>query len=242
MKLESGADPSRKVVIHLIGDSTMAVRPANPVPPSVGWGQVLDQYFDDGVVIKNHARSGRSSKSFVDEGLWAPVHDQLAAGDYLIIQFGRNDQKASRPDLYADPHGAYKDYLRRFVEEARDKGAEPILATPLARRRFDKQGRFRDDMGDYPIVVRELAGEMQTPLLDLHRGSQALLSSLGPEASKALVWWLEPGIDPAQPDGRQDNSHLSEAGARQVCRLAAAELRDENSPLARHLTDVDSRA
>jgi lysophospholipase L1-like esterase len=240
--VDSGADSSRKIVIHLIGDSTMCVRPGKPFPPSFGWGQVLDQYFEDDVVIRNHARSGRSTKSFIDEGFWAPVYDGLAAGDYLIIQFGRNDQKAKRPELYADARGAYKEYLRRFVREARDKGAEPILATPLARRRFDLDGRFRDDMGDYPSAVRELAREEETPLLDLHRGTEALLTSLGPEASKALVWWVEPGIHASQPEGRQDNSHLSEAGARQVCRLAAAELRAENIPLARHLADIDRRS
>jgi len=236
---EVDSGPSRKVVIHLIGDSTMCVRPSRPFPPSFGWGQVLDQYFEDGVVIRNHAKSGASTRSFTETGLWAPVHEQLEAGQYLIIQFGRNDQKAKQPELYADPHGAYKEYLRRFVQGARDKGAEPILVTPLARRRFDGEGRYRDDMGVYPSVVYQLAREERTPLLDLHRGTQALLSSLGPEASKALIWWVEPGVHASQPEGRQDNSHLSEAGAREVCRLVAAELRAENIPLARYLADID---
>jgi len=215
----------------------MAVRPQRPSHPSVGWGQILDRYFADEVIIRNHARSGRSTKSFIDEGFWARVEGELKPGHHLIIQFGRNDQKANRPDLHAEAHGAYRENLRRFVQAARDKGVKPILVTPLARRRFDQNARFRDDMGDYPLAVRQLAEQEQTPLLDLHLESLALLSSLGPEGSKALVWWIEPGTDPSLPEGKQDNSHLSEEGARQVCRIFAAELRRENNPLAQYLRE-----
>jgi lysophospholipase L1-like esterase len=233
------SDPPPQLVVHLIGDSTMSVRPASPTPASFGWGQLLGQQFMENVSVRNHARSGRSTKSFIDEGLWSRVREQLQAGHYLIMQFGRNDQKTNRPDLYGEARVGFKENLRRFVREARDKGAEPILATPLIRRRFDRHGRLRDNMGDYPDAMRELALEEGTPLLDLHRGSEALLSRFGPEGSKALVWWLDPGIDPSLPEGRQDNSHLSEEGARQVCRLAAAALREANSPLARYLADAD---
>ncbi len=238
MDVGSAPDPSQRVVVHLIGDSTVSVRPAHPTPPSVGWGQVLDQHFTADVVVRNHARSGRSAKSFVDEGLWDLACDQLEVDDYLIIHFGRNDQKHDRPDLYAEPHGAYKEYLRRFVREARDMGAAPILSTPLARARFDRHGRFRDNMGEYPVAMRDLAAEEEAPLLDLHRESSALLASLGPEASKALVWWVEPGVDPSQPEGRRDISHLSEAGAHAVCRMVAAELRATGHPLADYLAEA----
>ena len=236
--MQAASSQAPTVVVHLIGDSTMSVRPTSPFPPSFGWGQVLDQYFEDDVVIRNHARSGRSTKSFIEEGFWAPVLGEMQAGDYLIIQFGHNDQKANRPDLYVDPP-AYKEYLRGFLRAARDKGVRPILATPIVRRRFDRHGRFRDNLGDYPVVTRELAQEERTPLLDLHRETAALMASLGPEAAKALVWWIEPGVHAAFPEGKQDNSHLSEAGARQVCLLCASLLRQENLPLAEYLLDLD---
>jgi lysophospholipase L1-like esterase len=211
--------------LHLIGDSTMAIRPAVRPIASYGWGQVLPLFFEDGVIIANHARSGRSSKSFIDEGHWRSVEDRVQAGDTLIIQFGANDQKVDDPTRHAPPYLDYSENLGRFVRHARAKGAAPILATPICRRRFDRNGRFHTSNGDYPDAVRQLAALESVPLIDLQRDTEALLTALGPEQSKRLFWWVAPGLDPAKPEGREDNSHLSYEGARTVAAFAAEAIR-----------------
>jgi DNA sulfur modification protein DndE len=222
-------------IIHLIGDSTMAIRPATRPVASFGWGQKFGEFFEDGVIVHNHARSSRSSKSFIDEGRWQAVLDRLLPGDTVIMQFGANDQKVDDPARFAAPYLGYRDNLLRFVAEARAAGAEPIVATPICRRRFDRNGKFHPSHGDYPDAARQVAAEAGAPLLDLQHETAALLTALGPEESKRVFWWTAPGIDPAKPEGREDNSHLSEAGARIVAALAAQCLRATHAAIARRL-------
>src|SRR4051794_25891447 len=124
----AGAAPVRTTV-YMIGDSTMADRPTPERNPYRGWGQMLPQFLDDSVAVRNFAVNGRSTKSFIDEGRWTAVLAQLQPGDYVIIQFGHNDEKREDPARYTDPNGSYRDNLRRFVEETRAKGATPILCT-----------------------------------------------------------------------------------------------------------------
>ena len=145
--------PDDKPTIFLCGDSTMA----NKAPidaPETGWGMVLSEYFTDAVRIENHAVNGRSTKSFRTLGHWKGVIDKVKQGDYVVLQFGHNDQKESDSLRYAAPQTDYKKNLTRFIEEIRAKGANPILATPVMRRKFDEKGAFVDQHGEYPSVVR----------------------------------------------------------------------------------------
>ena len=141
--------------LHLIGDSTMADKPKEPANPETGWGQALPALLkpEAGRVV-NYAMNGRSTKSFIDEGRWTKVVAALQPGDFVIIQFGHNDEKADKPAVYAAPRGAYQDNLRRFVREARAHGATPLLATPVARRRWNERGELVDTHGDYPAALR----------------------------------------------------------------------------------------
>jgi DNA sulfur modification protein DndE len=223
-----------KIRIFLIGDSTMANKPLEDNPER-GWGQMLPQFFNDRVEINNHAKNGRSTKSFIDQGLWQAVLDSLKPGDYVMIQFGHNDQKVTDSTRYADPHGAYKHNLQRFVNESRERGAQPILITPVMRRRFDEQSQFYDVHGDYSGVVREVAEQMQAPLIDLHQSSRELIVSLGEERSKAIFLWVEPGKYARFPDGKEDNTHFSEYGARQIAGLVMKGIKELDLKLKDHL-------
>jgi DNA sulfur modification protein DndE len=223
-----------KIRIFLIGDSTMADKPLEDNPER-GWGQMLPEFFSENVEVHNHAKNGRSTKSFIKEGRWQAVLDSLQAGNYVMIQFGHNDQKITDPTRYADPHGAYKRNLQRFVNESREKGAQPILITPVMRRRFDELGQFYDTHGDYPDVVRELAEQMQAPLIDLHQSSRELIVSLGEERSKEIFLWVEPGKYARFPDGKEDNTHFSEHGARQIAGLVVKGFKELDLKLKDHL-------
>ena len=139
------SDPS----IYLIGDSTMSDKPLTGSPER-GWGQVFALYVRPGVHIENHAKNGRSTKSFIKEGRWEEVRSKLKAGDYVLIQFGHNDEKKEDSTRFADAHTDFKVNLVKFVHEAEGKGAHPVLITPVVRRRFDSTGAFYDVHGDYP--------------------------------------------------------------------------------------------
>lgn len=229
---------ARVTQLFLIGDSTMADKPLADNPER-GWGQLLPGFFGDGVAIQNHAMNGRSTKSFIDEGRWGVVLKQLRAGDWVFIQFGHNDEKKEDPTRYAAPHDAYRKNLTRFVEEARSKGAQPVLLTPVMRRRFDKDGKFFDTHGEYPDAVRALAKEMNVPLIDLHKSTQALIERHGAEGSKKLFLWIGPTEYKSLPNGRQDDTHFSEYGAREVATLAVAGIRERGLTLASHLKSSD---
>jgi len=222
-------------VIFMVGDSTMADKPLFPAQPERGWGQLLPLYFKDEVRIKNLARNGRSSKSFRDEGRWDTVMEQLRPEDFVIIQFGHNDEKKYDPKRYTEAFGSFKKNLERYVNEVRAKEANPILATPMVRRKFNEQKELEDTHGDYVIAVRQVAKELQVPLLDMEKDSAALVRKLGPELSKRLYMWIEPGEFDSIPDGREDNTHLNAFGACRICDLAAKEIRSGAPELARWL-------
>src|SRR5215831_16587371 len=144
--------------IHLAGDSTMADKPTDPPNPEHGWGQLLPKFFKDPGMIVNHAANGRSTRSFITEGRWQKLLDALQPGDWVIIQFAHNDEK-----IFPDARGEFQENLRRFVADVRAKKANPILATPCARRSFDDSGKLVETHGDYPDAVRAVAQETRTP-------------------------------------------------------------------------------
>lgn len=223
--------------VFMIGNSTMADKPYKNGNPEKGWGQVFPLYFKEGVKIENHAVNGRSTKSFLVEGRWAVVLERIKEGDYVIIEFGHNDSKKEDAKRFADANTDYKINLTKFVNETRSKGGIPILATPIVRRRFDKQGKFYDVHGDYPKVVREVSAELNVLLLDLHKKTEQMLIQFGEERSKLLFLLIEPYEYKSLPEGKTDNTHLSAYGAFKVCDLAAEEIRNSISELAIFLKD-----
>jgi lysophospholipase L1-like esterase len=175
--------------------------------------------------------NGRSTKSFIDEGRWDKVVAALHAGDFVIIQFGHNDEKSDKPAVYAAAHGAYQDNLRRFVREARAHGATPILATPVARRKWNDAGELVDTHGEYPGALRAVAAEEKVPLLELNRLTTELERGHGVEGSKRLHLHYDAGAFTRWPEGVKDDTHFSEYGAARVAALAVQELLRLQLPL-----------
>ncbi|HYW10794.1 MAG TPA: rhamnogalacturonan acetylesterase, partial [Longimicrobium sp.] len=195
----------RPVTVFVAGDSTAAQKLVTK-RPETGWGERLQQHFDiDAVRVLNHARNGRSTRTFISEGRWQAVVDELRPGDYVLIQFGHNDGSRDKVDRYTPP-ADYRRNLARFVAEARAKGANPVLLTPVVRRRFDSAGAFYGTHGEYPDLVRAVAAELRVPLIDMHQGSERVLREYGTERSRALFLHLAPGEDANYPDGLRDDT------------------------------------
>ena len=226
------ADPPVQPRLHLVGDSTMADKPVDPPNPEHGWGQMLPRFFRHPAVVRNHAVNGRSTKSFLDEGKWQRVCEVLQPGDFVVIQFGHNDEKSADPARYAAAAGAYQENLARFIRETRARGATPILATPVARRKWDEAGQLVDTHGPYPEAMRAVATAEKVPLLELNQLTAELERAHGPEGSKKLHLWIGPGVYARKPDGYQDDTHFSSYGATAVATLAVREMIRLNLPPA----------
>lgn len=217
------------ITVFLIGDSTMSDKPARDAPET-GWGTPFRTFFDESVTIRNHARNGRSTRTFIEEGRWRTVLDALGAGDRVFIQFGHNDEVPTK-EQYTPPD-EYVANLSRFVRETRAAGAHPVLMTPIARRHFDDAGQLLDTHAEYSALVRRTADSLGVPLIDMDRRSRDLLQSLGPERSRFLYNHIEAGVHPNYPAGVQDDTHFNELGARRMAELVLAGIRDLGLDLA----------
>ena len=216
--------------IHLMGDSTMAEKDLSNGNPERGWGMMFQNFLDKDVQVVNYAQNGRSTKSFIDRGLWDQVKANLRPGDWVFIEFGHNDAKESDPERYAPAFGAYQENLRTFVEGARAAGAKPVLLTPVARRWF-KDGRLdRNCHTDYPAAMKQVAEELDVPLLDITTASLDWLEALGDEGSKPYFMIST---------GKNDNTHTVAAGARKVTELVCDRIRAQLPELAQHLVRYD---
>jgi lysophospholipase L1-like esterase len=225
----------KRPTIHLIGDSTMADKPLDDNPER-GWGQLLPLFFTQEIGIVNYAKNGRSTKSFIQQGLWAEVKKELSPGDYVFIQFGHNDAKKSDTARYAEAHTDYRDNLIQFITETQEKAATPVLITPVNRRKFDHETyEFIDQHGDYPKVVRELAAEYELPLIDLHRTSMNYFTYLGKERSEKLFLRAPAGVHKFYPDGKADNTHFNRRGAIEIAKLVIEEMRAIGLPPVKYL-------
>ena len=212
-----GFAPQRRMPTwFLCGDSTMCDY-GPELAPRTGWGQALRTLVSD-AFVQNCAFSGRSSKSFIDEGRLDAIIPCLRPGDLLLIQFGHNDEKPDA-ERATRPKDTYPQYLSRYIDAALAHGAQPVLLTSIARRRFDERGELVSTHGAYPDAMRALAARRGVPLLDMERETEALLRELGPEGSRALFNWQAPG-HPNYPDGIQDDTHLCLTGAVRLAQLA----------------------
>ena len=226
--------------IFLVGDSTMADK-ADLTKPERGWGMLFQQYFGKSAVVRNHAVNGRSTKSFLREGRWAKVLAQVKPGDWVLIQFGHNDSKAEDTTRSAPAQTTYRQLLTKYVQEARQKGANPVLLTPVGRRYFDEAGKRKDDHGEYPGVVREVAKAQKVPLIDLHEKTWAMYSALGEADTRPLFWSYLNGYyqpNPVAP-AKNDNTHFSEYGATRVAQLVAQAVQEQKLGLAAHLRGTE---
>jgi lysophospholipase L1-like esterase len=222
--------PPKKITVWMIGDSTMAIKDPKTFPET-GWGMPFVQFWDSTVKVDNRSRNGRSSKSFTVEGLWKPVIENMTEGDYLIIQFGHNDESKDKGERYSTPE-EFKANLASYISQARSRKAIPILITPVGRRKFDEAGKIKETHLGYSDLVRQVAREQNTPLIDLDRKSQELYQQMGPETSKLLFNYLEPGEHPNFLNGVRDDTHFSELGARKMAEIVLAEIKSLHIELA----------
>ena len=229
----AGAAP---IHVYLIGDSTCATKDLAKQNPERGWGHMFQPLFDAGVLVENHAVNGRSSRSFREEGRWDPILEKLQPGDYVFIEFGHNDQKVNTV-RYSSPED-YAVNLRRYIDEARAKGAIPVLLTPIVRRNF-VDGVLTDTLGDYLPACRRVAQEAGVAFIDAEQLTQKWVSKLGDEPSKAFYMWVEPGTCPLRPDGWKDDTHLNVQGARTLARMLAAEIERVVPELGKHFDIPD---
>ncbi|MFJ5179480.1 rhamnogalacturonan acetylesterase [Streptomyces griseoviridis] len=209
--------------LFIAGDSTAAQKYADAAPET-GWGMALPFLLGGGLRVANHAVNGRSSKSFVDEGRLDVLLDAVRPGDLVLVQFAHNDEKSDDPTRSTEPWTTYQEYLRRYLDGTRARGARPVLATPVERRRFDADGNAVPTHGAYPEAMRALAREERVPLLDVTALSLALWQELGVEATKTYFNWTAT---------EQDNTHFNPPGAIAVARLVVRELL-RTRVLARH--------
>ena len=214
-------EPVTVPTVFLAGDSTVTDQ---RFEPGAGWGQMLPRFFKPEISVANHAESGETMKSFLFEHRLGKLLSGLKAGDWLLIQFGHNDQKANWPQTYVEAATTYRDYLRAYVGEARRRGATPVLVTSMHRRKFDATGKIVNTHGDYPQAVRDTAKELGVALIDLHAMSAALYEALGPDQA-----WK------AFSDGGKDATHHNNYGAYQLARCVVEGIRTNAPSLAVHL-------
>ena len=200
----------------MCGDSTMANYSAER-SPMAGWGQMLQSLLTENVYIENCAINGRSSKSFIDERWLENISACLRPGDRLIVSFSHNDEKAD-PARHTDPHGSFPEYLDMYIDAAQKAGVEAILATPIARRRFNEQGQLTATHGEYPDALRRLAEKRGVRLIDLEKATMRLFQEEGIEGTKKIFCHLPAGTR-NYPDGAADDSHMQLDGATRVAAL-----------------------
>jgi lysophospholipase L1-like esterase len=197
---------ARVVRIVLVGDSTVA--------EVSGWGPGFRRLTNAGVEVVNIAANGRSSKSFIDEGLWDKA--LAARGHYYLIQFGHNDEPGKGPERETDPGTTYRTFMARYVDESRAIGATPVLVTSLVRRIFNADGTIKTTQTPYVEAVRALAAEKRVPLVDLHAISLADAEHAGDDV------WAD--LSPRDDKGQVDRTHLNVKGSDVVGRMVAEAL------------------
>ena len=224
--------PKKKIRVYLIGDSTMCTYEPNRAPLT-GWGMPFVNFFDSSVIIDNRARGGRSTRTFLSENRWQPIADSLKEGDYVLIQFGHNDE--AKEEKYKErytPVPDYKTNLIKFITETRAKKAIPVLITPVTRMKFDKEGKIQETHKEYSAAVWEIGKQYNTPVIDLDVKSRELLQQFGPVNSKILFMQLDSLEHPNYPNGQKDNTHFNEYGARRMAELVLAEIKTLKLELA----------
>lgn len=251
--LISFTNQQKPVTVYLVGDSTMADYTGDYDPgkdymknryPLTGWGQVFQQFMAsdslsqidnlvkaDSALVKDVAQGGRSTRTFFQEGRWRSVYEKLNENDIVLIQFGHNDASKSKPDRYVNVEG-YKEFLRLFVKEARQKKANPIILTPVARNYPWENGHLENVHGEYDQAAKHVAKEMNVMLIDLNQRSMDYFSSKGRDyVTRNYFMNLSKGKYEAYPEGQDDNTHFQPEGAKAVAQLVFDGMKELNSRL-----------
>jgi len=248
----------RPKTIFIIGDSTAANKDTSKGQVERGWGMMFQNCFDEEyIIVDNHALNGRSSLSFINEKEWDKVLAKIRPGDYVIIQFGHNDEKADE-SRHTDPGTTFDKNLEKYCNETRDLGGIPVLMNCVVRRNFAKiNTKIEDDEslrnttyadgakveesdilvdthGDYRLAPINVARRLNVHFVDANKITHDLEQGLGVEGSKKLHMWFLPGQEPSEPKGKQDNTHYNIYGGQTVANLLADALCEEIPELKKY--------
>lgn len=229
-----------KLKIFLAGDSTMSIKAVSAYPET-GWGMPFAHFWNQGVEVVNKAKNGRSTKTFQGEGIWQTILDEGKPGDYVFIQFGHNDEVITKVGSYTTP-AEYSGNLSRFVSQVRDKKMIPILMTPVSRRKFDDMGNAQMTHEEYSQLVRIVAQKDSVALIDMDKLTMELYQEFGPVHSKLLFLQLMPGEHPNYPEGKEDNTHFNELGARLVAQIVLKEIKAKIPALTPYIITKKAKA
>lgn len=211
-----------KVTLYLVGDSTMAPKKERK-RPETGWGEKIVNYLDTSlVVVENHARNGRSSRTFIEQGRWDKIMEKLQANDIVFVQFGHNDEvqtkgSATKPD-------EFQNYLRKYIKDTRSKGALPVLLTSVTRRSFDDDKIYYDSHAEYNELMRQVAKEQDVILIDMTISSSNIVKNDGYEKSQQYYLHGDSAELVNYPKGVKDNTHFNDFGANVMAKLAVDEI------------------
>ena len=228
IRIESAPDA---VTLFLCGNSTVVDQ---ELEPWASWGQMITRWFDDRVAVANYAESGLSATTFLAQLRLDKILTQLHAGDYVVCEFGHNDEKEKKAG-----DGAWYSYSRNlkiFADRVREKGGHIIFITPTARRFFnDDQKTLRNTHGDYPDAMRTVASRELVPLIELNGMTHTFYEALGFEGSKRALVHYPANTFPDQPQALADNTHFNPFGAWEVAKMVVMGLKQLQSPLVEYL-------
>ncbi len=215
--------------VFLCGNSTVVDQDSEPW---ASWGQMITRWFGPEVAIANFAESGETASTFIAANRLAKALSMMKAGDYLIAEFGHNDQKQRGPGM-----GAYYNFataLKTFIDETRARKATPIFVTPTQRRSF-KDGRIQETHADYPEAMEWVARRENVPLIDLHSMTRKFYEALGEEQSKRAFVHYPAGSYPGQTADFKDNTHFNPYGAYELAKCVIEGMRQLNLPIVKAL-------
>ncbi len=221
--------------LYMAGDSTMSIK-ADADFPETGWGMPFALFFDERINVENYAMNGRSTRTFIEEGHWGRIEKALQAGDFVIIQFGHNDESEHKKDRYTTPE-QYKANLARFIGEVRAKGAFPLLMSPITRRYFDENGSIKHTH-PYAPLSREVAKEEKVDFIDMDAITRDYFQQQGDENSTLRFLHIKPATHPNYPNGVRDDTHLNQLGAREVAQLVLREMKKMQHPLVEKVREA----
>lgn len=226
--------PDSVVTVFLCGNSTVVDQDNEPWG---SWGQIVPRFFDEGVAVANYAESGESANTFLAAKRFEKALTQMKKGDWVLIEFGHNDQKQKGPGK-----GAYYSYataLKTFVDLTRRKGATPVFVTPTCRRAFDDEGHVKQTHGDFPDAMRWVAEREGVTVIELNPMTARLYEALGTEGSKKAFVHYKAGTFPGQTADLEDNTHFNTYGATQVAKCVLTGIREKLPELGRHIVGLE---
>lgn len=226
--------------VFMAGDSTMSIKDLKDYPET-GWGMPFATFFNEVQVnVLNFAKNGRSTRTFIAEGLWQQIESNVRSGDYVIIQFAHNDQSESKKDRYTSPE-QFINNIKMMINVATSKQAKVILMTPISRRHFNQEGQLKWTH-PYAELLRKIAVNYpELTFIDMEKLTHEHIVELGEQNSALRFMHIKPELHPNYPFGVKDNTHLNQLGAREVAQIVLNELKRQKHPLVEHVRTADPK-